>query len=147
MFSLSQGQIQKSTLSISGGHKEANGYTLIHSIGQSALIGQVNQGNKLLIHGFINPLKNYSNQPKIPVNWFVYPNPFDHQFTINFPFEIDLARIKLYDIRGAEIYHKALRKGLGNIEISQLSHLPTSTYLLVIEYNGKMYQRHLINEK
>jgi len=69
-------------------------------VGQSAMIGQQNLGNKKFIHGYLNPIKNYTHNAKIPVEWTVYPNPFKEQFTIQFPFDINIAKVQLYDLKG-----------------------------------------------
>ena len=115
--------------------------------GQSAVIGQENLGNKKFIHGYLNPVINYANNARVPVEWTVYPNPFREQITIQFPFDIDKAKMHLYDLKGMQVFGRMVQNSPSTVEISQLGHLASASYLLVIEHQGMLYQRQIIHDK
>lgn len=140
-------QIKKSTLSTTGGEAKINSHTIFYAVGQSALIGQQNLGNKKFIHGYLNPITNYANNVKVPVEWAVYPNPFKEQFTIQFPFDINIAKVQLYDLKGMRVFGRMVQNSPSSIKISQLGHLASASYLLVIEHQGVLYQRQIIHDK
>lgn len=125
---------------------KVNSFNLYYAVGQSAMIGQISFGKTSLIHGYLNPISNFSNKTKIPVEWSVYPNPFYDQFIIQFPFDIDSAKIHLYDLKGMQVSGKITKKSSSSFQISQLGHLATTTYLLLIEHQGVLYQRHIVHE-
>lgn len=141
------GQLKKNTLSIAGGKANIESFTLYYAVGQSAMIGQTSQGNMRFIHGYLNPIKNFANNTKVPVEWAVYPNPFREEFTIQFPFDIDMAKVQLYDLKGMQVFGKMVKNSPSSVKISQLGHLASSSYLLVIEHQGVLYQRQIIHDK
>ena len=140
-------QVKKSTLSTTGGEAKINSHTIFYAVGQSAMIGQQNLGNKKFIHGYLNPIRSYVNNAKIPVEWTVYPNPFKEQFTIQFPFDINIAKVQLYDLKGMQVFGRMVQNSPSSVEISQLGHLASASYLLVIEHQGVLYQRQIIHDK
>lgn len=140
-------QIKKNTLSITGGEAKINSHTIFYAVGQSAVIGQENLGNKKFIHGYLNPVINYANNARVPVEWTVYPNPFREQITIQFPFDIDKAKMHLYDLKGMQVFGRMVQNSPSTVEISQLGHLASASYLLVIEHQGMLYQRQIIHDK
>ena len=140
-------QVKKSTLSTTGGEAKINSHTIFYAVGQSAMIGQQNLGNKKFIHGYLNPIRSYVNNAKIPVEWTVYPNPFKEQFTIQFPFDINIAKVQLYDLKGMQVFGRMVQNSPSSVKISQLGHLASASYLLVIEHQGVLYQRQIIHDK
>ena len=140
-------QVKKSTLSTTGGEAKINSHTIFYAVGQSAMIGQQNLGNKKFIHGYLNPITNYIHNAKIPVEWTVYPNPFKEQFTIQFPFDINIAKVQLYDLKGMQVFGRMVQNSPSSVKISQLGHLASASYLLVIEHQGVLYQRQIIHDK
>ena len=140
-------QIKKSTLSTTGGEAKINSRTIFYVVGQSALIGQENLGNKKFIHGYLHPIINYANNARVPVEWTVYPNPFREQITIQFPFDIDKAKVHLYDLKGMQVFGRLVQNSPSSVKISQLGHLASASYLLVIEHEGMLYQRQIIHDK
>ena len=139
-------QVKKSTLSTTGGEAKVNSHTIFYAVGQSAMIGQQNLGNKKFIHGYLNPIRSYVNKAKIPVEWTVYPNPFKEQFTIHFPFDINIAKVQLYDLKGMQVFGRMVQNSPSSVKISQLGHLASASYLLVIEHEGMLYQRQIIHD-
>ena len=144
---ISHAQLKKSTFSITNGKANLESYVFYYAVGQSAMIGQTNQGNKYFIHGYLNPIKNNLNGTKIPIQWAVYPNPFKGQFTIQFPFDIDMDKVKLYDLKGMQVFGEMVKISPSSVKISLLGHLATASYLLVIEHQGVLYQRQIIHDK
>ena len=144
---LSLAQIKKSTLSITGGEAKINSSTIFYAVGQSAVIGQQNLGNKKFIHGYLNPITNYVNNARVPVEWTVYPNPFREEITIQFPFDIDKSKVQLYDLKGMQVFGRIVQNSPSSIQINQLGYLASATYLLVIEHQGMLYQRQIIHDK
>lgn len=144
---LSLAQIKKSTLSITGGAAKINSQTIFYAVGQSAVIGQQNLGNKKFIHGYLNPIINYAKNARVPVEWTVFPNPFSEQIAIQFPFDIDKSKVQLYDLKGMELFGKIVQRSPSSVQISQLGHLASASYLLVIEHQGMFYQRQIIHDK
>lgn len=140
-------QVKKSTLSTTGGEAKINSHTIFYAVGQSAMIGQQNLGNKKFIHGYLNPIRSYVNNAKIPVEWTVYPNPFKEQFNIQFPFDINIAKVQLYDLKGMQVFGRMVQNSPSSVKISQLGHLASASYLLVIEHQGVLYQRQIIHDK
>lgn len=140
-------QVKKSTLSTTGGEAKITSHTIFYAVGQSAMIGQQNLGNKKFIHGYLNPIRSYVNNAKIPVEWTVYPNPFKEQFTIQFPFDINIAKVQLYDLKGMQVFGRMVQNSPSSVEISQLGHLASASYLLVIEHQGVLYQRQIIHDQ
>ena len=140
-------QVKKSTLSTTGGEAKINSHTIFYAVGQSAMIGQQNLGNKKFIHGYLNPIRSYVNNAKIPVEWTVYPNPFKEQFNIQFPFDINIAKVQLYDLKGMQVFGRMVQNSPSSVKISQLGHLASASYLLVIEHEGMLYQRQIIHDK
>ena len=130
-------QVKKSTLSTT---------IIFYAVGQSAMIGQQNLGNKKFIHGYLNPIRSYVNNAKIPVEWTVYPNPFKEQFNIQFPFDINIAKVQLYDLKGMQVFGRMVQNSPSSVKISQLGHLASASYLLVIEHEGMLYQRQIIHD-
>jgi hypothetical protein len=141
------GQLKKNTLSIAAGKANIESFTLYYAVGQSAMIGQASQGNMRFIHGYLNPIKNYANNTKIPVEWVVYPNPFREEFTIQFPFNIDMAQVQLFDLKGMRVFGEMVKNSPSSVKISQLGHLTSSSYILVIEHQEVLYQRQIIHDK
>lgn len=139
-------QVKKSTLSTTGGEAKVNSHTIFYAVGQSAMIGQQNLGNKKFIHGYLNPIRSYVNNAKIPVEWTVYPNPFKEQFNIQFPFDINIAKVQLYDLKGMQVFGRMVQNSPSSVKISQLGHLASASYLLVIEHEGMLYQRQIIHD-
>ena len=144
---VSHAQLKKSTFSIISGSENLESYVVYYSVGQSAMIGQTIQGNNHFIHGYLNPIKNNLNNTKIPIQWAVYPNPFEEQFTIQFPFDIDMAKVQLYDLKGMRVFGKMVKNSPSSVKINQLGHLAAASYLLVIEHQGVLYQRQIIHDK
>ena len=110
------------------------------------MIGQQNLGNKKFIHGYLNLIRSYVNNAKIPVEWTVYPNPFKEQFNIQFPFDINIAKVQLYDLKGMQVFGRMVQNSPSSVKISQLGHLASASYLLVIEHEGMLYQRQIIHD-
>lgn len=143
----SQAQLKKSTLSINGGKAKIESHTFFYAVGQSAMIGKTIKENKRFIHGYLNPIANYATKKRVEVEWTVYPNPFRDEFTIQFPFDIDIAKVQLYDFKGIQVFGKIVQRSSSSVQISQLGHLSSSSYLLVIEYQGELYKRQIIHDK
>lgn len=136
----SQG-ITPTVINSAGGNFKSGYYQFEWSIGELALVGQMNSSNNSLIvtNGFLQP---YTNQPgsSNPGNFFsideikVFPNPASSYIEINF-FTKQKGRISLdfYDITGKKVYQgNLLSHGVDLIERISLKHFAIGTYMLNI---------------
>ncbi|MCU0468417.1 MAG: thiol protease/hemagglutinin PrtT [Arcicella sp.] len=70
----------------------------------------------------------------------VYPNPSRGEITIDVPFSKE-TQFAIYDLLGNDVFKTVIRDGRDNKKTLNLSALPTGTYILRIESEGKVLNR------
>lgn len=68
-----------------------------------------------------------NNQPV----YYVFPNPFNDELSIEFPAEIENFTLSIFDITGNTIYQQLVENT--NSLLLQLSHIPSGIYLLEVK--------------
>lgn len=140
-------QLKKSTLSIGGGQVDKQRHSIIYSVGQKTVTGNLISKKLSFIQGYLNPplSKRFYNQSDLDIN--VYPNPFTSYFIVEFPFPVGETTASLFDINGIPIDAKIEQPDSSSLRFSDLEHFATATYLLRIDYGEIVYYRHLILDR
>jgi hypothetical protein len=130
-----------SVINSSGGSSQSGYYQFEWSIGEMALIGQMNSSDKALIvtNGLIQPYILYPGRVNTNNNFSsdeikVFPNPASDYVEINF-FTKQKGRITLnfYDISGKIVYTGGVQSdGVGLIYKIPVNHLPANVYMLYV---------------
>ena len=138
----------RSTLGTSGSSKtftsEGKQYYLVHSMGQSSVIG-LSQNNKYLLRqGFIQPLNSaITIFPLEILRATVYPNPFSANITVSFAEDVSgILQVTLVDMKGKISYLKTVAAAK-EIKLNVESLAP-SIYILMVHSTTKCFSSKII---
>jgi hypothetical protein len=102
----------RSAISVAGTSKtllsQGRQYYLQQSIGQSGIIGLVQNNSYLLRQGFIQPFQGVTKSI-IPgsLKMVIFPDPFSSEITVSFSEEIpEILNVTIYDLNGRIVYLK-----------------------------------------
>ena len=125
-----QVNVQKSSISTSGGSQTNGSKTIVFAIGETN-INEADMGNTHLSEGFVGPdistvlgITDYGIISGITV----YPNPAAEDFTISLP-QTGTYEYYLYNMQGKQIFHRSAQGIKQNFNISRI---PSAGYLLIV---------------
>jgi hypothetical protein len=132
--------ISSSVINVSGGSSKNGYYQFEWSIGEMALVSQMQSGNQLIVsNGFLQPYILFPGTFYGPGQFAaeeikVFPNPASRFVEINF-FTKQKGAVTLgfYDMLGKKVYaHQITSNGVDLIHRIPLTNLPGGSYLLQV---------------
>lgn len=143
--------VKKSTITFVGSSNylfENNNFKVVHSIGQSSIIGLQKVTNYTIQQGFINNhlffnIKNNDTFIREEINFTISPNPFVDYILINFSKkpEFDI-HIRLFDVTG-KIHLNKKYTAKESLQIP-LKNLSIGSYLITVQSGRDVKSKKLI---
>lgn len=140
-----QSNLVRSTIGASGASTEMsngnNTYVIQQSVGQSSIIGTINNSDYILRQGFIQPdvlSKIAEKNMPISLQIMLYPNPFQENISLAFNENISgEITLTVYNLLGALIYSQNYQSSQ-QLEVL-LNWLPSGEYILKTVANQKQF--------
>lgn len=140
-----QSNLVRSTTGASGASTEMsngnNTYVIQQSVGQSSIIGTINNSDYILRQGFIQPdvlSKIAEKNMPISLQIMLYPNPFQEKISLAFNENINgEITVTVYNLLGALIYSQNYQSSQ-QLEVL-LNWLPSGEYILKTVANQKQF--------
>tara|TARA_B100000902_G_C27268265_1_gene894854 strand:+ start:533 stop:1039 length:507 start_codon:yes stop_codon:yes gene_type:complete len=117
----------------------------IQIVNQKSPIGLFTEKDFNMIQGFLSPQYNLLSTDFLPLDFIIYPNPFNNYFYMEFKERIYTnINVEIYTLSGLLLYNKIFLKS-NKIRVENLN-LSQSVFVIKVKANRKFYSKKIIKK-